>query len=66
MSEGKLYSIGIFLGAGMGFFLNKIMSIPDAAIAARAVELKAACEKPLPRTQHCVMAYVPEKQKKNP
>lgn len=63
-----LVQLSLALGGVMGLlFLGLWMSGNTVTDAERqflknATSLKAECEKPLPRTQQCVLQYIPEQQ----
>lgn len=55
---------GVMLGLfflGMWVFGNTITDV-EKQFLKNATSLKAECEKPLPRTQQCVIQYIPEQQ----
>lgn len=56
--------IGVMLGLsfiGLWMFGNTITDV-EKQFLKNAASLKAECEKPLPRTQQCVIQYIPEQQ----
>lgn len=56
-----LFLIPLFIWF-MLFLTGNTVTDAEKQFLKYATSLKAECEKPLPRTQHCVLQYVPEQQ----
>lgn len=56
-----LFLIPIFIWFMM-FLSGNTVTDAEKQFLKNATSLKAECEKPLPRTQQCVLKYIPEQQ----
>lgn len=60
-SEGSAFVVGLFIGLiVMGCLGNWVGSFNKADLNSA----REQCEKTLPRDQHCVYQFIPEKEKK--